>query len=207
MKLDVLDIDGKLVGDLETTFNFDVKLENPEHLNYLTDKYQKAYLREGNASSKSRGEVSGGGAKPYKQKGTGRARRGTNRTPLRRGGSVIFGPKPRSFKIGLNQKVFNQTYRHVFSERKNDVVVLKSDLELSKTKVVKLFLSNLVEKESAKIVFILNDDDYSLFLSARNIPNVSICGNAFVPLDELYRADKIIFTEQSFHLFEEVHLR
>lgn len=207
MKLNVLDINGEVVSDLETGFNFDVKLENPEHLNYLADKYQKAYLREGTASTKTRGEVSGGGAKPYKQKGTGRARRGTNRTPLRRGGAVIFGPKPRSFKINLNQKTFNQVYGHVLSAKKDDVVVLKSDLEFSKTKLIQSFLSKLIEKENYKVVFVLNDEDYSLFLSSRNIANVAICGNAFVPLEELYHADKIIFTEQSFHLFEEVHLR
>jgi large subunit ribosomal protein L4 len=206
MKLNTIDVDGKSVDKYETEFGFDVKVEHSEHLNYLVDKYQKAYLREGTASAKSRGEVSGGGAKPYNQKGTGRARRGTNRTPLRRGGSVIFGPKPRSFKIALNRKTFKQAYKHALTARLNDVVILKTEgIEIG-TKKMKSFLSTFNGTSKSKYVFIVNDEDYSLYLSIRNLPSVIVCGNAFIPLEDLYRAEKIIFTNDSYKLFEEVHL-
>jgi len=208
MSLQVVDIKGKSVEELETEFKFDSELENKEHVNYLVDKYQKAYLREGTASAKSRGEVSGGGAKPYRQKGTGRARRGTNRTPLRRGGSVIFGPKPRSFKIGLNRSLFKKAYRQSLTERKEDIVVLKTEKLDIGTKQVKSFLDSLkADDQKSVYVFIINDEDYALYLSARNISNVIICSNAFVPLEDLYRAKKIIFTNESYKLFEDVHLR
>lgn len=206
MKLNILDIDGKSVSELETSFGFDVQLENSEHLNYLVDKYQKAYLREGTASAKGRGEVSGGGAKPYKQKGTGRARRGTNRSPLRKGGPVIFGPKPRSFKISLNRSVFRKVYQNYFSAHKDNVVILDPNEVELKTKKIASFLKGIGENPKSRFVFILDEEDYELYLSARNISSVVLCGNSFIPIEELYRADKVVFTPNSYKLFEEVHL-
>jgi large subunit ribosomal protein L4 len=207
MKLNVLNIEGKSLDALDSEFGFDVSVDNSEHLNYLVDKYQKAYLREGNASAKGRGEVRGGGAKPYNQKGTGRARRGTNRTPLRRGGSVIFGPKPRSFKLNLNKKSFKQAYKHALTSRKEDVLILNTEGLKIGTKKMQSFIDTFKGTDKSRYVFIVNDEDYSLYLSIRNLSTVIVCGNAFVPLEDLYRAEKIIFTNDSYKLFEEVHLR
>ena len=106
----------KPVLDLSVNQNVNEYLDNESfsHILYLLNGYQLKNAREIKASVKNRSSISGGGAKPYKQKGTGSARRGSNRTHLRRGGAVAFGPRPRVLDLSINKKVFNLAYKILF---------------------------------------------------------------------------------------------
>lgn len=146
-----------------------LKDEVNQHLIYLVNKYQRAKSRAGTASTKNRSSVRGGGAKPYRQKGTGNARRGTNRSPLRRGGGVIFGPSPRSFAISLNQESVKIGILHALSANKDKIQIMKLTKAEKKAKDWRKFFSD----KTKKVLVIA--DEYNTSLSALiNFSNVEI---------------------------------
>ena len=136
---------------------------------------ERAAMRQGTHQTKGRSEVSGGGKKPWRQKGTGRARQGSIRAPQWRGGGIVFGPKPRSYSVKVNKKVVKVAVKSLLSDRlKNNkiVVVDQFALEDFKTKTLVSILSNL--KAEGKVLVITNEDNYNLFTAGRNIPGVYV---------------------------------
>ncbi|HDD64921.1 MAG TPA: 50S ribosomal protein L4 [Firmicutes bacterium] len=174
--------------------------------------YVVAYLanqRKGTASTKTRGEVSGGGKKPWPQKGTGRARVGSIRNPIWRHGGVVFGPKPRDYRIDLPKKVkrkaIKEALRDKFMEDKVAIIKLEK-IEKPKTKIFANFLKVLgLQKE--KVLFILSKeedgDDKNIVKSLRNLPTVSYDYGDKINAYEILRNDRLIISENSFNLIKE----
>jgi large subunit ribosomal protein L4 len=168
----------------------------------------KAYLanqRQGNASTKERSDVRGGGKKPFRQKGTGRARAGTIRSPLWRGGGTVFGPQPRDYRQSVPKKVRRLALRSALSSRAatNDVIVI-DDLQYTepKTKRFAQLLDN-VGGGDAKVLFVIDAPRPEVIKSARNLPNVKITmGRDLTTYDVLW-AEKLIISESALKAIEE----
>lgn len=162
-----------------------------------------ASSRQGSAKQKNRSEVRGGGKKPYRQKGTGRARAGTIRSPLWRGGGVTFASTPRDYSKKINKKMYRAALRSIFSEllRQGKLVAIETPvLEKPKTKEIAKFLSDF---SLSKVLFITDTFDSNFYLSARNIPNVDVITVKEINPVILLRADKVAVTAEAFKLIEE----
>lgn len=168
-------------------------------------KAQRAAMRQGTHMTKSRGMVRGGGRKPWKQKGTGRARAGTTRSPLWVGGGTVFGPSPRSYAIKVNKKVRRLALRSVLSQKvlDNKIKVL-TNLELTevKTKGMIEVLKGL--EITGKVAFVLTENNENVSMSARNIPGVTITTVSHASVYELMSYQTIVLTEASVKLYQEV---
>jgi large subunit ribosomal protein L4 len=141
---------------------------------------QLANARQGTASTLTRAEVAGGGRKPYKQKGTGRARQGSIRTPLRPGGGIVFGPKPRSYELAMNRKERRLALRTALMSRTDDIVVVKgfgAGLESPKTKEITAALQRLGIEPAAKVLLVLDGASEAVKLSVRNLAKVKLIGD------------------------------
>ncbi len=157
--------------------------------------------RQGTASTKTRAEVRGGGRKPWRQKGTGRARAGSNRSPLWRGGGVIFGPKPRDFDIKMNRKERRLALRTAFFSRLEDIVVVEDfSTNLPKPKSKELFQAlgrwgvPTDAKVPPKVLLIVDRKDETVFLSARNLPNLILIAADQLNVFDIVTAKKIVVT-------------
>ena len=162
-----------------------------------------ATSRQGSAKQKNRSEVRGGGKKPYRQKGTGRARAGTIRSPLWRGGGVTFASRPRNFTKKINKKMYRAAIKSIFSElvRQNRLVAIeKPTLEKPKTKVFASFLNQF---SLSKVLIITEEYDMNLYLSARNIPNVDIITVREINPVNLLKPDKVAVTSEAIKQIEE----
>ena len=162
-----------------------------------------AGARQGSAKQKNRSEVRGGGKKPYRQKGTGRARAGTIRSPLWRGGGVTFASRPRDFSKKVNKKMYRAAIRSIFSEllRQDRLVAIeKPVLEKPKTKEIAKLLK---EFSLSKVLIITDDLDINLYLSARNIPNVDVITVQEINPVVLIKSNKVAVTEDALKLIEE----
>ncbi|MDZ4152038.1 50S ribosomal protein L4, partial [Methylicorpusculum sp.] len=160
-------------GSVEVTEAIFGQEYNETLVHQLITKYL-AGARQGTKAQKTRAEVSGGGAKPWRQKGTGRARSGTTRSPIWRTGGVTFAAKPRSFDQKLNRKMFRVGVRSILSEliRQNRLVV-SNDI-LPSTPKTKELVAKLKDLDCRKILIVTDEIDFNLALSARNIPNVDV---------------------------------
>ena len=159
--------------------------------------------RQGSAKQKTRSEVRGGGKKPYRQKGTGRARAGTIRSPLWRGGGIAFASTPRDYSKKINKKMYRAAIRSIFSEllRQGRLVAIeKPVLEKPKTKEIANFLK---EFSLSKVLIITDELDVNLYLSARNIPNVDIITVREINPVNLLKAQKVAVTADAFKKIEE----
>lgn len=157
-----------------------------------------AAARAGTKAQKTRAEVSGGGAKPFKQKGTGRARAGTIRSPIWRTGGVTFAAKPRCYKQKVNKKMFRGALRSILSEliRQDRLVVVNSfSVEAPKTKILLKKLQDM--KVEGNVLIVSDTINEDLYLSSRNLPGVDVRDAASTAADPvaLVRADKVIVTE------------
>lgn len=164
-----------------------------------------AGLRRGTSSTKSRGEVRGGGRKPWRQKGTGRARAGTSRSPLWRGGSIIFGPKPRSYEKAVNKKKVLIALRSVLSDKVNEnalTVVDELTFDVPKTKDMVAVLNNL--KVEGKILLVLADENEAVAKSARNIKGVTITTVRALTTYDALNATRLVATKDAIAKIEEV---
>ena len=167
-----------------------------------------AAARQGTASTKTRAMVRGGGRKPFKQKGTGRARQGSIRAPHMVGGGVTFGPHPRSYEKKVNKKVRNLALRSALSAKvaAGSVLVLDDVIETPKTKVI----VNLVNKVDAKQkqLFVVNDlatmNDFNLYLSVRNLENAVVLQPNEIGVYWLLKKEKVILTKEALATVEEV---
>ena len=145
-----------------------------EHLLHEVVRYQRARQRSGTACTKGRSDVSGGGAKPFRQKGTGRARQGTRRAPQMRGGGVVFGPTPRDYGFKLNKKVRANALKSALSRRVADQkIVLIDQISLSEVKT-RHFADFLSRFEVGSALVVIHENDAAVELSARNIPRVKV---------------------------------
>ncbi|MDC3268548.1 50S ribosomal protein L4 [Gammaproteobacteria bacterium] len=159
--------------------------------------------RQGTSKQKTRSEVRGGGKKPYRQKGTGRARAGTIRSPLWRGGGVTFAATPRDYSKKINKKMYRAAIRSIFSEllRQGRLVAIeKPVLQKPKTKEIANFLK---EFSLSKVLIITDELDVNLYLSARNIPNVDIITVREINPVNLIKAQKVAVTADAFKKIEE----
>lgn len=166
---------------------------------------QRAAMRQGTHKTKTRTEVRGGGKKPWRQKGTGRARQGSIRSPQWRGGGVVFGPTPRSYTLKVNKKVVKVALRSLLTDRfksNNLIVVDKLVLEDFKTKSLVEVLKNLNAYDK-KVIVMTEEEDFNLSLAGRNIPNIYVQTKAHLSVYDLINADMYIATESVVKKYEE----
>lgn len=166
---------------------------------------QRAAMRQGTASVKDRSEVRGGGKKPWRQKGTGRARHGSSRSPIWRSGGVTFGPTPRSYRVKLNQKVRQLALRSALSFHvKNDsLVVLESlQMEQPKTKAFKAMLQ--ATGAEGKVLVVAKEFSDNLALAARNIPTVQFSLASHVSTYDILNAKTLMLTKEAALAIQEV---
>ena len=162
-----------------------------------------ASSRQGSAKQKNRSEVRGGGKKPYRQKGTGKARAGTIRSPLWRGGGVTFASRPRDFSKKINKKMYRAAIKSIFSElvRQNRLVAFeKPVLEKPKTKEIANFLNQF---SLSKVLIITDELDMNLYLSARNIPNVDVISVREINPVNLLKPQKVAVTSEALKQIED----
>jgi large subunit ribosomal protein L4 len=169
---------------------------------------QLANARQGTASTLTRAEVAGGGRKPYKQKGTGRARQGSIRTPLRPGGGVVFGPKPRSYELGMNRKERRLALRTALMSRLDDIVVVKgfaAGLETPKTKEITAALQRFGIEAGAKVLLVLDGAPEAVKLSVRNLEKVKLIAADQLNVFDLLHAGKLVLSEEALTKIQEVY--
>ena len=192
----------KEVGELTLApeiFEVEVK---PEILN-LVVRAQRAKFRSGTHATKTKGLVSGGGAKPWRQKGTGRARAGSNRSPLWPGGGTIFGPQPRSYEFKVNKKVRKLALKMALSSRMLESslsVVDRIKLEAVKTKDFALVAKTL---GLTKALIVLPEDDSVLSLSARNIPGIKVLRQDLLNVYDVLRYPQLVLFQDAARAVEE----
>ena len=165
---------------------------------------QRASLRQGTHAVKNRSAVRGGGRKPWRQKGTGRARQGSTRSPQWVGGGVVFGPTPRSYSYKLPRKVRRLALNSVLSQKvlENNLVVVDAlSFDAPKTQDFKSVLANL--DVTTKTLLILEGDNANTYLSARNIPNVKVIDDYNVNVLDVVNYDKVIITQAALSTVEE----
>jgi large subunit ribosomal protein L4 len=169
---------------------------------------QQAHTRQGTASTLTRSEVRGGGRKPYKQKGTGRARQGSVRTPLRPGGGVIFGPKPRSYSLAMNRKERRSALRTALMARIEDLVVVKdfaATLTAPKTKEIIDALGRLDVSATSKVLIILIKPSEAVQRSIRNLETVKLIPADQLNVFDLLHANKLVVGEDALAKIQEVY--
>ena len=199
MSKEILSTTGEKLGEI--TLNENVFGVEPNlHVMHLALRRQLNNARQGSACAKTRAEVSGGGKKPWKQKGTGRARAGSLRSPLFAGGGVIFGPKPRSYAFNMPQKARQLAIKSALSARSEQMVVVKdfSTITEPKTKLMVNALKSL--KVTGKILIVADvkaEENKNLELSARNIPSVKIILPSNLNVKDLLEADSVVITESA----------
>ena len=203
MQLDVW-LDGKKVNKVtlnEAVFN----QEYNEGLIHQVVTAQMAGLRRGTKAQKDRSEVSGGGKKPWKQKGTGRARAGSIRSPLWRSGGMTFAGKPRDFSQKINKKMYRGAFCSMLSELvRAGRLSVTQDWEIKEPKT-QLMLQKLVKNECAEtnVLLVTTQEDFNLFLASRNLPKMMVTLADFVDPLALISFEKVIFTEAAIKEVEE----
>ena len=203
----VLDWQGKEAGessiDLKTA-----KESSAADLLHRAVLRQQAHSRQGTASTLTRSEVPGGGRKPYKQKGTGRARQGSIRTPLRPGGGIIFGPKPRKYNLEMNRKERRLALRTALMSRISDAKIIKdfgSKLEVPKTSEIVALLKRVGIDSDVKILIILNKPSEIIKRSIKNLEKVKlICADQLNVFD-LLNANSLVIGEDALSTIKEVY--
>ncbi len=189
------------VGELElneTVFNAPVK----KHLFHEVVRMQMARQRKGTASTKGRDEVRGGGRKPWRQKGTGRARAGTRRSPLWKGGGVIFGPKPRAFSFAVPKKVRRAALRAALTLRLQEeqlLVVENLHFEQTKTKDMVEFIKRF---DVDKVLIVIQERNDAVERSARNLQNIQVLREAGLNVYDILRYDTLLITKPAIQQIE-----
>ena len=200
----VYNMEGKEVGTMElndAVFGVEVN----EHLVHLAVVRQLANNRQGTQKAKTRSEVSGGGRKPWRQKGTGHARQGSTRAPQWTGGGVVFAPTPRDYSLKMNKKERRAALKSVLTSKvqENKLIVLE-DLKLDeiKTKAMQNVLNNL---NVSKAMVVLADNDQNVVMSARNIPDVITALPSTINVYDMLKYNTLILTKASAAAIEEVY--
>jgi large subunit ribosomal protein L4 len=198
---------GETIG--EVAFELTVaKPHTAKDLVYRALNRQLANARQGTVSTKTRSEVKGGGRKPWRQKGTGRARAGSTRSPLWRGGGVTFGPKPRDFSINMNRKERKLALRTALMSRFDDLVVVtdfREHLPTPKTKELVLALQRWGLEPKQKALLILHENPETVALSSRNIANLVSIGATELNVFDILNAEKIVVTVPSLEVIKQTY--
>ena len=200
----VYNMEGKEVGTMELNDAvFGVEIN--DHLVHLAVVRQLANNRQGTQKAKTRSEVSGGGRKPWRQKGTGHARQGSTRSPLWAGGGVVFAPTPRDYSLKMNKKERRAALKSVLTSRvqENKLIVLDElKLDEVKTKAMQNVLNNL---NVSKALVVLADNDANVVLSTRNIPDVVTALPNTINVYDVLKYNTVILTKASAAAIEEVY--
>lgn len=203
-KVSVYNMEGQQIGEIDLSEQvFGAKVN--EHLMHLSVVQQLANKRQGTQSAKTRAEVRGGGRKPWRQKGTGRARQGSIRAPQWTGGGVVFAPKPRDYSFKINKKEKRAALRSALTTKvlDNKIIVLEDlNLDEIKTKKMQQILDNL---NVSKALIILNELDNNVTLSTRNIPNVKTATTNAINVYDILKYDTFVVTKSAVATIEEVY--
>ena len=200
----VYNMEGKEVGTIElndAVFGVEVN----EHLVHMAVVQQLANNRQGTQKAKTRSEVSGGGRKPWRQKGTGHARQGSTRAPQWTGGGMVFAPVPRDYTIRLNKKEKRAALKSVLTSKVQEnkfIVVDELKFDEIKTNAMKNVLANL---KADKALVILNDNDQNVVLSARNIEGVETALTNTINVFDLLKHNTVVVTKAAVETIEEVY--
>ena len=184
------------------------KEENASHIVHRALVRQMNNARQGTASAKTRSEVSGGGRKPWRQKGTGRARAGSIRSPLWRGGGVIFGPKPRDYSSKMNRKERRLALRTALQSRTDDLIVVEDfadQLSRPKTKELLQAMSRWGVESESKVLLIVAERNENVYLSARNLSKLRLISASNLNIFDILAADKIVATQSALNTIQEVY--
>ena len=203
--VDVLNISGKKVSTIELNEAI-FGIEPNEHVVHMAVVQYLANNRQGTKAAKTRAEVRGGGRKPWRQKGTGRARQGSTRSPQWTGGGVVFAPKPRDFSFKLNKKVKRLALKSVLSSklRDNKIVVLdKLEFPEIKTKQMTNVLSAL---ELKKALFVTDTADKNVIASAKNIQGIKTAMYSTISPYEILKYDTLVATVDAVNKIQEVYI-
>ena len=199
----VFNMEGNEVGTMELNDAiFGAKVN--EHLVHLAVVSQLANKRQGTQKAKTRSEVSGGGRKPWRQKGTGHARQGSTRAPQWTGGGVVFAPKPRDYSFKLNKKERRAALKSALSSRvaENKIIVLDAfNMEEVKTKKFKAVMDALKVSKALVVV----DDNNNVVLSARNIPSVKTASTSTINVYDILKYDTLVVTQDAVATIQEVY--
>ena len=199
----VYNIEGNQIGEMELSdavFGVEVN----EHLLHMAVVNHLAAKRQGTQSAKTRSEVSGGGKKPWRQKGTGHARQGSTRAPQWTGGGVVFAPKPRDYSFKLNKKERRAALKSALSSRvaENKIIVLDAfNMEEVKTKKFKAVMDALKVSKALVVV----DDNNNVVLSARNIPSVKTASTSTINVYDILKYDTLVVTQDAVATNQEVY--
>jgi len=200
----VYNIDGKKVDSIELNDEIFGIEPNKEVVHMAVVQYL-ANQRQGTQSAKTRAEVRGGGRKPWRQKGTGRARQGSIRSPQWKGGGVVFAPKPRDYSFKLNKKVKRLALKSVLSQKVIDEKFIVLD-EISfgeiKTKQMAKVMGNL---NLGKALLVMDGENKNVVLSARNIPNVKTAGVNSINVYDILKYDAFVVTKEAVEKMQEVY--
>ena len=200
----VYNIEGKEVGTIDlndAVFGVEVN----EHLVHMAVVSQLANKRQGTQKAKTRSEVSGGGRKPWRQKGTGHARQGSTRAPQWTGGGVVFAPTPREYSFKMNKKEKRMALKSALTSRvqENKLIVLDElKFDAIKTKSMKAVLDNL---NVTKALVVLNDNDKNVVLSARNLANVATAQTSTINVYDILKYNTVVVTKAAVATIEEVY--
>ena len=200
----VYNMEGNEVGKMDlndAVFGVEVN----EHLVHMAVVAQLANNRQGTQKAKTRSEVSGGGRKPWRQKGTGHARQGSTRAPQWTGGGIVFAPTPRDYTIRLNKKEKRAALKSVLTSKVQEnkfIVVDELKFDEIKTKAMKNVLANL---KADKALVILNDNDQNVVLSARNIEGVETALTNTINVFDLLKHNTVVVTKAAVETIEEVY--
>jgi len=201
---DVLKVDGSKSGSVELSDSV-FAIEPNNSVLFEAINLQRASLRQGTHAVKNRSAVRGGGRKPWRQKGTGRARQGTIRAPQWRGGGIVFGPTPRSYSYKMPKKMRRLALRSALSfkvQENNFTIVDTFVFDAPKTKEFKNVLTTL--EQPKKVLVVTENEDVNVELSARNIPGVQVSTAQGLNVLDITSADSVIITESAAKKVEEV---
>ena len=200
----VYNMEGKEVGTMELNDAvFGVEIN--DHLVHLAVVRQLANNRQGTQKAKTRSEVSGGGRKPWRQKGTGHARQGSTRSPQWTGGGVVFAPVPRDYSIKMNKKERRLALKSALTSRvqENKLIVLEDlTLDEAKTKAMQTVLNNL---NVSKALVVLNEENKNVVLSTRNIPDVVTAYTNTINVFDVLKYNTVVATKAAVQAIEEVY--
>ena len=203
-KVSVLNMEGSEVGTIELSdavFGVEVN----EHLVHQAVLSQLANNRQGTQKAKTRSEVSGGGRKPWRQKGTGHARQGSTRSPQWTGGGVVFAPKPRDYSIKLNKKERRLAIKSALTTKVNEskLIVLDSfELDEIKTKKFVAVMNNL---KAEKALVVLNEKNDNVIKSANNVPTVKTALTNTINVYDILKYDTLVLTQEAVATIQEVY--
>ena len=200
----VYNIEGKEVGTIDlndAVFGVEVN----EHLVHMAVVSQLANKRQGTQKAKTRSEVSGGGRKPWRQKGTGHARQGSTRAPQWTGGGIVFAPVPRDYSFKINKKEKRAALKSALSSRVQEnklIVVDELKLDEIKTKKLAEVLKNL---NVEKALVVINDNDQNVVMSAKNIPTVKVAQTNTINVFDILKYSNVVVTKAAVATIEEVY--